>query len=510
MSKIVITCPNCHSKISLKAGEDKCICPACHTEIDVKKRQAQESLIGKASVIQWDAGLNNVFIYRHPIERFGIGSQLIVAEGQKAVLFRDGKALDIFGPGRHTLVSEQLPLMRALYRLPTGTEDTFDSRIYFIKTTRLNVGWGVPSITLIDKTFGFHVDFGCSGEFQIQVKDDPESPRKLLSMLIGSASGEEDTNNSDESIGTDYISRKFGNFLVSNIQDLMAEILIENNINVLDVDSKKSVIGNILREKLNQRIFDEYGMAIPENFFAMPNLRIHNTEEVEQWRKQEAGAVLRVREEDVKLAEAQAAQKRKLVEAETEAGIKIAAAKGEGQSISIVGAGKAEAYGAQATAEAEEMKKKGFTYGQQTAREVGVAAASNESAGGPAGAGSIVTDIAKVAVGLGIGTQIARELVEVVKPILSEDGSWECPVCHHRGNKGGFCESCGAKKAEEGETLGWKCPKCQHEGNKGNFCESCGAPKPAEENVFWTCPNCHTEKLTGNFCPNCGAKKGTK
>ena len=51
---------------------------------------------------------------------FRLGSQLIVRESQAAVFFRDGKALDVFGPGRHTLSTANIPLLANLISIPFG------------------------------------------------------------------------------------------------------------------------------------------------------------------------------------------------------------------------------------------------------------------------------------------------------------------------------------------------------------------------------------------------------
>ena len=61
-------------------------------------------------VIKYE-GTNDTFVYKHSCEDFNAGSQLIVHESQEAIFFRDGKAMDRFGAGKHTLVTESLPLM---------------------------------------------------------------------------------------------------------------------------------------------------------------------------------------------------------------------------------------------------------------------------------------------------------------------------------------------------------------------------------------------------------------
>ena len=79
-------------------------------------------------------------------------------------IFRDGQALDAFGAGRYTLETQQLPMLEKLYKLPTDTEGTFHSEVYFINmATQMGVKWGTDSkVRLFDPTSGLHVELGLS------------------------------------------------------------------------------------------------------------------------------------------------------------------------------------------------------------------------------------------------------------------------------------------------------------------------------------------------------------
>ena len=105
MSKTTITCPKCSTHIDLggifQAIPDTAICPVCKERIDVAAVTAKsnESKKGLFSVIKYE-GDNSTFVWKHPIEDFNLGSQLIVHESQEAIFFRDGQALDTFGRKR--------------------------------------------------------------------------------------------------------------------------------------------------------------------------------------------------------------------------------------------------------------------------------------------------------------------------------------------------------------------------------------------------------------------------
>jgi membrane protease subunit (stomatin/prohibitin family) len=89
---------------------------------------------GKTLVARWPA--NGTADIR-------LGSQLIVEESQQAVFFRDGKALDTFGPGRHTLATQNIPLLASLFGIPFGGKSPFQAAVVFVSTkTFLDLKWG--------------------------------------------------------------------------------------------------------------------------------------------------------------------------------------------------------------------------------------------------------------------------------------------------------------------------------------------------------------------------------
>ena len=82
-----------------------------------------------ADIIKYE-GDNSTFVWKHPCEDFNTTTQLIVHESQEAILFLNGQALDLFGPGRHTLETQNIPLLRRVINIPTGGESAFHCEIY--------------------------------------------------------------------------------------------------------------------------------------------------------------------------------------------------------------------------------------------------------------------------------------------------------------------------------------------------------------------------------------------
>ena len=100
------------------------------------------SLLPIASVIKYE-GDNSTFIWKHPSEDFNSLTQLIVHESQEAIFFMNGQALDLFGPGRYTLETESIPLLKKFINNVTGADIPFHAEVYFInKTVQMAMKWG--------------------------------------------------------------------------------------------------------------------------------------------------------------------------------------------------------------------------------------------------------------------------------------------------------------------------------------------------------------------------------
>ncbi|MGC8827193.1 MAG: SPFH domain-containing protein [Anaerolineae bacterium] len=113
---------------------------------------------------------------------FRLGSQLIVRESQAAVFFRDGKALDVFGPGRHTLTTANIPLLVKLIGAPFGGETPFKAEVYFVNMREfLDMKWGTKeAITLRDSELGI-VRLRAYGRYSMQVAD----PQLFVNKIVG-------------------------------------------------------------------------------------------------------------------------------------------------------------------------------------------------------------------------------------------------------------------------------------------------------------------------------------
>ena len=504
-----ISCAQCGVRLMVSKAAATYTCPVCDHVNDVAERLASEKIRkdGLASIIKYE-GDGETLVWKHPIEDLNYGSQLIVHESQEVIFFRDGQALDLFGAGRYTLETQQLPMLEKIYKLPTDTEGTFHSEVYYINlATVMGVKWGTDSkVRMFDPASGLHVEIGACGEFNIRVVNS----RKLLMKLVGTTGSLKQ----EQILGMGNGKGYFRAMIMTQVKSYLAQAIKFCGINILEIDERLMELSNDLRDRLNGYLKD-YGLEMPE-FFVSRVMTPDDDPNFKRMKQQYAEQYLLVRQEQIKKSEAEAAQQRKAVEAQTAAQMKIIGAQGAAEALRIQRQAEADAYRMQAEAEAAEMRMKGYTYSQETARQVGLGATMAMAAGGGA---SGIGEVAGLGMTLGAmggvigmtkdamsgltegGTSLGQAAAAAMTP---ENNTWDCS-CGQKGITFNFCPNCGNKKPEPKTADTWDCD-CGTKGITFNFCPNCGKKRP-EKPAEWDCPNCGMKKITFNFCPNCGTKK---
>ena len=322
------SCAQCGVRLRASKSAATYTCPVCDFENNVQERLATERIKkdGLASIIKYE-GDNETLIWKHPIEDFNFGSQLIVHESQEAIFFRDGQALDLFGAGRYTLETQQLPLLEKLYRLPTDTEGTFHSEVYFINlATQMGIKWGTDSkVRLFDPASGLYLELGASGEFNIRVLNS----RKLLLKVVGTTG----SLGQEQLLGSSTSKGFFRAMVMTQVKSFLAQTIRENEINILEIDEHLMQLSEALRERINTGLA-EYGLTMPE-FFVGRVITPDDDPNFRRMKEQYAEQYLLVRQEQIRKKEAEAAAERKTVEAQTAARMKIIGAQGEAEALKI-------------------------------------------------------------------------------------------------------------------------------------------------------------------------------
>ena len=214
-------------------------------------------------IIEWTDDSRDTLAYRWPDEDRQIknGAQLIVRESQQVQFVAAGQYADLFGPGKHTLSTENIPVLSTLLGWKYGFESPFKCDVYFLNT-RLFTGnkWGTANpVMLRDADFGM-VRLRAFGTYDFRIVE----PSKFLKEVAG----------------TDHNFRldEFADTMRSRIVSVFSEALARAGVPALDVAARYSELGEALLPVINPVMVDKYGIQITA--FVVENVSV--PPEVEQ------------------------------------------------------------------------------------------------------------------------------------------------------------------------------------------------------------------------------------
>ena len=408
-----------------------------------------------AEIIKYE-GDNSTFIWKHPSEDFNSLTQLIVHENQEAIFFMNGQALDLFGPGRYTLETQNIPKIGKLLHRATGGETPFHCEVYFInKTEQMAIKWGTDSkVQYMEPTYGFPISIGACGEMSLRAEDS----RKLLVKLVGT----------ENFLGQQKLMGYFRGVLMTRVKTYIAQVIREKRISIFSIDEHLAEMSDRLFQLL-QPDFLDYGVAL-ERFFVTTVLKPDGDRQYEKFKE------LHFRQY-ADIAEAKLRQQTDLIYAQTEA-----------QKVVIDSQ-------AQATKRAQE----GYTYQQERGFDVATEVARNEAVG----------QFTNLGVGLGtmagIGGIVAGTVGGAMNDALNQTPEEMATACTKCGAtlpaNAKFCLECGEKVAPKLPDNMIICPECGNAVVKGKFCPECG------HKFITVCPQCGKEPIPGaKFCLECGEK----
>ena len=392
-------------------------------------------------VIKYE-GDNSTFIWKHPSKDFNIFSQLIVHESQEAVFFKNGQALDLFGPGRYTLETQNIPILGQLLNRVTGDQSPFHCEVYFInKTEQMSVKWGTDSkVQYMEPTYGFPISIGASGEMSLRAEDS----RKLLLKLVGT----------ENDLGQQKLIGFFRSFLMTKVKTYIAQIMKSDKISIFEIDEHLTLFSENLHRMLTPD-FADYGISL-ERFFVTNIVKPDGDRQYEKFKE------LHFRQY-ADIAEAKLRQQTDIINAQTEAQKTVIASQ------------------AMATKRAQE----GYTYQQERGFDVAEQVAQNEAVGQFTNMGVGLGTMAGV--GSVIGSTVAGSLNGALEGMNSQSQpQMQQPAKQPSAEK--FCENCGAKIVpgaafcdECGTAVladQTKCANCGYEFERpGKFCPKCGTKR---------------------------------
>ncbi|QSB06914.1 SPFH domain-containing protein [Natronoglycomyces albus] len=174
-----------------------------------------------------------------------MGAKLVVRESQSAVFINEGQLADVFGPGTHTLQTQNMPILSTLKGWKHGFNSPFKAEVYFVNTRQFtDFKWGTKQpVTIRDPEFGA-VRIRAFGAYAVRVID----PAKLLREMAGT----------DSQFRTDAIN----NFLREKIIGQFAPAIAKTGLSILDMAANQDELSKRLQGPISEML-GEYGFEVP-------------------------------------------------------------------------------------------------------------------------------------------------------------------------------------------------------------------------------------------------------
>ena len=214
-------------------------------------------------VIEWTDDSRDTLSFRWPDEDKEIknGAQLIVRESQLVQFVAAGQFADLFGPGKYTLTTENIPILSTILGWKYGFQSPFKCDVYYLNT-RLFTGnkWGTANpVMMRDPDFGV-VRLRAFGTYDFRIVDAPLFLKEVA--------------------GTDQHFRldEFQDTMRSRIVSVFTDALARAHVPVLDVAGRYAEMGEALLPIINPTVREKYGLEISS--FILENVSV--PAEVEQ------------------------------------------------------------------------------------------------------------------------------------------------------------------------------------------------------------------------------------
>ncbi|MBQ7318688.1 MAG: SPFH domain-containing protein [Clostridia bacterium] len=357
---------------------------------------------------------NYVLVEKSTVEDFNTKSQLIVNESQEALFYKDGQALDLFGAGRHSLNTENLPLLKRLYGAIFGGKTPFSCEVFFInKVSVLDTVWGTSSpIPLIDPKYDLPIGVRANGQTGLRVKDS----RKFVVRVVGQL----------PEYTVESVRRAIKGTVMLAVKEVIASTIVEQGVSILEITTRLSELSALMQKKLNTSL-DDLGLEV-----------VHFT----------VNTIVAGEDDLAKLRETKETRMERITDADMKA-----------YETSVM---------SEARAKARAME--GYTYQEERKFDVMQAAAENKgTAGGMIGAG------VGLGVGLGVMDEARRTTASTMGQQGAAPAAPATRSCPHCGQsipkQAKFCPECGQQLPPENKF----CTECGTQLAPGSkFCPECG------------------------------------
>ena len=199
-------------------------------------------------MVEWKPQSNDIFAWRFPNDNLSTATQLVVRESQEAVFFSKGQILGKFGPGKHTLSTENLPLLRTLFGIPFGKKNPFTAEVWFVnRAAPLTIDWTTTPVRIMDSDYGQMIPIVSKGRYGLKVQD----AEKFLVKLVGTLN----------SFTSRDLTNHFMGPLVAKTNSTIVSYMTGNRVGIMQISAYLEQLSTFLSEPLKV-FWDDYGLEL--------------------------------------------------------------------------------------------------------------------------------------------------------------------------------------------------------------------------------------------------------
>ena len=189
-----------------------------------------------------------VYAWKFPHTNLSTYTQLIVAESQEAILFSKGQIVGKFGPGKHTLNTENLPILRNLFGIPFGGKNPFTAEVWFVnKLMPLNLDWTTDSMMYHDHDYQTMVPLLAKGRYGIKIVD----AEKFLIKLVGTTT----------TFTARQLTDNFYGATVAKTKSTILQFIMSNKIGIKTISAFLDGLSENLRLSI-ATFWEDYGFQL--------------------------------------------------------------------------------------------------------------------------------------------------------------------------------------------------------------------------------------------------------
>lgn len=427
-------------------------------------------------IIWQPQGPGVIYAYHYPENNLSTYTQLVVQESQVACLFSKGELMGKFGPGKHTLDTENLPILRSLYGFPFGGKNPFTAEVWFVNLIEtFNIPWNISHLSVHDPDYNTQLPLEASGQYGLKITD----PEKFLIKVVG----------------TNYIftqenmTAQFTGEFTTKVKSALVQFMMQNRVGFKQISAFLDQLSDHVLHQMNI-FWRELGLELTK--FYISNIDI-DTSTPEGRKVKEA-----IAQQSAMSITGHTWQQAQMFDTANNAigqfgnmggGNSTGSLLGGLMAINMMG-GMTGGNGIGGAAMAPQYSQPTFTPG-----------AEQGGFGAPAVPGQQPRQPRMV-----YCSGCAKRFPDTME---------FCPNCGHKYNP---CPNCGTDNPDDarrcvscGTVLagkGNKCPHCHTDIPAGcSFCPGCGQPVISS---LTNCSRCGREIPAGaKFCPHCGQKRGS-